>query len=89
MPLLEERFQTHVGAEHGATVQTIHPLGLKAHPRNKSNMDCVYRGSRGFVGATMFRPFLPKGSASSVDDLCRGRWLRDQFDRRHVRWHRL
>lgn len=45
------------------------PSGLKAHPRNKSDEELrlmVERG--GFIGVTMFPPFLPKGAESTVDD---------------------
>jgi membrane dipeptidase len=45
------------------------PAGLKAHPRNKSDDELRFIVDHGgFVGVTMFPPFLPKGSASSVDD---------------------
>ena len=45
------------------------PAGLKAHPRNKSDDELRFIADHGgFVGVTMFPPFLPKGSASSVDD---------------------
>lgn len=45
------------------------PAALKAHPRNKTDEDLRFIVERGgFVGVTMFPPFLPKGSASTVDD---------------------
>ncbi len=45
------------------------PAGLKAHPRNKSDEEIRHIVDRGgFVGVTMFPPFLPKGAASNVDD---------------------
>ena len=45
------------------------PAGLKEHPRNKSDEDLRYIAERdGFVGVTMFPPFLPKGTDSTVDD---------------------
>jgi membrane dipeptidase len=45
------------------------PAGLKAHPRNKSDAELRFIADHGgFVGVTMFPPFLPKGSESSVDD---------------------
>jgi membrane dipeptidase len=45
------------------------PAGLKAHPRNKSDEELRFIVDHGgFVGVTMFPPFLPKGSESSVDD---------------------
>ena len=45
------------------------PGALKAHPRNKSDeqlRSIVERG--GFVGVTMFPPFLRRGTESTVDD---------------------
>jgi membrane dipeptidase len=45
------------------------PAGLKPHPRNKSDAELRHIVDRGgFVGVTMFPPFLPKGAASTVDD---------------------
>ena len=45
------------------------PAGLKEHPRNKSDEDLEYIARQnGFVGVTMFPPFLPKGINSTVDD---------------------
>ncbi|QQP90657.1 dipeptidase [Skermanella sp. TT6] len=45
------------------------PSGLKAHPRNKSDEQLRFIAEHdGFVGVTMFPPFLPKGPASTVDD---------------------
>ncbi len=45
------------------------PAALKAHPRNKSDEELRFIADRGgFVGVTMFPPFLPKGPASTVDD---------------------
>ncbi len=45
------------------------PSGLKAHPRNKSDEEIRYIADRGgFVGVTMFPPFLKRGTASTVDD---------------------
>jgi membrane dipeptidase len=45
------------------------PAALKPHPRNKSDDELRFIAERGgFVGVTMFPPFLPKGSASTVDD---------------------
>lgn len=45
------------------------PAGLKEHPRNKSDDDLKFIADRnGFVGVTMFPPFLPKGTDSTVDD---------------------
>ena len=45
------------------------PSGLKAHPRNKSDEQLKFIVDHGgFVGVTMFPPFLKKGSAATVDD---------------------
>jgi membrane dipeptidase len=45
------------------------PAALKAHPRNKSDEELRFIADHGgFVGVTMFPPFLPKGPDSTVDD---------------------
>jgi membrane dipeptidase len=45
------------------------PAALKPHPRNKSNAQLRFIAEHGgFVGVTMFPPFLPRGPASTVDD---------------------
>lgn len=45
------------------------PSGLKAHPRNKSDDELRYIVDKGgFVGVTMFPPFLAKGIESTIDD---------------------
>jgi len=45
------------------------PAGLKAHPRNKSDDELRFIADRGgFIGVTMFPPFLAKGVNSTVDD---------------------
>ena len=45
------------------------PAGLKAHPRNKSDEELRFiAGQGGFVGVTMFPPFLKQGVDASVDD---------------------
>ena len=45
------------------------PAGLKAHPRNKADEELRFIVDRGgFVGVTMFPPFLAKGVNSTVDD---------------------
>lgn len=45
------------------------PAGLKAHPRNKSDEQLRFIAERGgFIGVTMFPPFLRKGTAATVDD---------------------
>ena len=45
------------------------PAGLKEHPRNKSNEELKFIADHGgFIGVTMFSPFLKKGPDSTVDD---------------------
>ena len=45
------------------------PSGLKAHPRNKSDEELRFIADHGgFIGVTMFPPFLRRGTASTVDD---------------------
>jgi membrane dipeptidase len=45
------------------------PSGLKAHPRNKSDEQLKFIADHGgFVGVTMFPPFLKRGIDSTVDD---------------------
>jgi membrane dipeptidase len=45
------------------------PAALKAHPRNKSDEQLRFIVERGgFVGVTMFPPFLKRGTSSTVDD---------------------
>jgi membrane dipeptidase len=45
------------------------PAGLKEHPRNKSDEELKFIADQGgFVGVTMFSPFLKKGPNSTVDD---------------------
>ena len=45
------------------------PAGLKAHPRNKSDAQIRFISDKGgFVGVTMFPPFLKNGPASTVAD---------------------
>lgn len=45
------------------------PAGLKAHPRNKSDEQLRFIADRGgFVGVTMFSPFLKRGIESNIDD---------------------
>lgn len=45
------------------------PAGLKAHPRNKSDEDLRFIADHdGFVGVTMFPPFLKNGIHSTVYD---------------------
>jgi membrane dipeptidase len=45
------------------------PAALKAHPRNKSDDQLRFIAARGgFVGVTMFPPFLKRGTDSTIDD---------------------
>lgn len=45
------------------------PSGLKEHPRNKSDGQLRFIADHGgFIGVTMFPPFLKKGTGSTVDD---------------------
>ncbi|HEY7758865.1 MAG TPA: dipeptidase [Burkholderiales bacterium] len=45
------------------------PAALKAHPRNKSDEQLRFIAERGgFVGVTMFPPFLKRGTEATVDD---------------------
>jgi membrane dipeptidase len=45
------------------------PAGLKAHPRNKSDEQLKFIADHGgFVGVTMFPPFLKRGPSATVDD---------------------
>ena len=45
------------------------PAGLKEHPRNKSDEELRFIAEHGgFVGVTMFPPFLRHGARSTVDD---------------------
>jgi membrane dipeptidase len=45
------------------------PAGLKAHPRNKSDAELRFIAERGgFIGVTMFPPFLARGNAATIED---------------------
>jgi membrane dipeptidase len=45
------------------------PSGLKEHPRNKSDEQLKFIADNGgFIGVTMFSPFLAKGPDAAVDD---------------------
>jgi membrane dipeptidase len=47
----------------------VAPAGLKDHPRNKSDEQIRFIVDHGgFVGVTMFPPFLRRGADSTVDD---------------------
>lgn len=70
---------SHVGPQTSTDVITVSkqpvayshclPSGLKAHPRNKSDEQLKFIADKGgFVGVTMFPPFLKRGPQSNVDD---------------------
>lgn len=45
------------------------PSGLKDHPRNKSDEELKFIADRGgFIGVTMFAPFLKNGIDSTIED---------------------
>jgi len=45
------------------------PSGLKEHPRNKSDEELKFIADKGgFIGVTMFSPFLKRGPESTVED---------------------
>ena len=45
------------------------PSGLKDHPRNKTDEQLKFiADSGGFIGVTMFPPFLKNGANSTIDD---------------------
>jgi len=45
------------------------PSGLKEHPRNKSDAELKFIADHGgFVGVTMFTPFLKKGVKATIED---------------------
>jgi membrane dipeptidase len=47
----------------------ILPAALKAHPRNKSDEEIRFIADRGgFVGVTMFPPFLARGNEATIED---------------------
>lgn len=47
----------------------VAPAGLKDHPRNKSDAQLRFIADHGgFIGVTMFPPFLARGTDSTVDD---------------------
>ncbi|WP_372379415.1 dipeptidase [Vibrio natriegens] len=70
---------SHVGAKTSKEVILVSekpvcyshclPSGLKDHPRNKSDEELRFIADHGgFVGVTMFAPFLKNGIHSTVDD---------------------
>jgi membrane dipeptidase len=47
----------------------ILPAALKSHPRNKSDEEIRFIAAHGgFVGVTMFPPFLARGNNATIDD---------------------
>ncbi|MBI2203170.1 MAG: membrane dipeptidase [Candidatus Rokubacteria bacterium] len=62
------------------------PAELKQHPRNKETRQLKAVADRGgLVGVTMFPPFLPKGTASTVDDYAGIiEWMVDRLGEDHV-----
>jgi membrane dipeptidase len=62
------------------------PTELKAHPRNKDTRQLRAVADRGgLVGVTMFPPFLPKGTASTVEDYAAIiEWMVDRCGEDHV-----
>ena len=45
------------------------PAGLKEHPRNKADDELRFIADHGgFIGVTMFTPFLRRGGEASIDD---------------------
>src|SRR5260370_42110233 len=58
-----------VASKRPAAYTHILPAALKAHPRNKSDEEIRFIVEHGgFVGVTMFPPFLANGNNASVDD---------------------
>ena len=62
------------------------PKAMKEHPRNKETRQLKVVADRGgLVGVTMFPPFLPKGTASTVDDYAEIiEWMVDRCGEDHV-----
>jgi membrane dipeptidase len=70
---------SHVGAQTSEDVilaskkpvayTHVLPAALKAHPRNKSDNELKFIADHGgFIGVTMFPPFLAKGNDASIED---------------------
>lgn len=70
---------SHVGAQtsRDAILESNEPVAyshclptkVKEHPRNKSDEELRFiADAGGFVGVTMFPPFLPRGNDSTIDD---------------------
>lgn len=62
------------------------PKELKAHPRNKPTDQLKAVADKGgLIGVTMFPPFLPKGTTSTVDDYAEIiEWMVDRCGEDHV-----
>src|SRR5258708_27593488 len=61
--------ETILASKKPVTYSHCLPSGLKAHPRNKSDEQLKFIADHGgFVGVTMFPPFLKRGTEATVDD---------------------
>lgn len=61
--------ETILASSKPVTYSHCLPAGLKDHPRNKSDAQLKFIADHGgFIGVTMFAPFLPRGADSTVDD---------------------
>ncbi len=59
----------NLASKRPAAYTHILPAALKAHPRNKSDEEIRFIVEHGgFVGVTMFPPFLARGNDSTVED---------------------
>jgi membrane dipeptidase len=67
-------------------MRPVLPAELKVHPRNKETRQLKAVADRGgLIGVTMFPPFLPKGTASTVDDYATIiEWMVDRCGEDHV-----
>lgn len=61
--------ETILASKKPVTYSHCLPAGLKEHPRNKSDEQLRFiAGHGGFIGVTMFPPFLRRGVDATVDD---------------------
>ncbi len=61
--------ETIVASKQPVTYSHCLPAGLKEHPRNKSDVQLRFIADHGgFIGVTMFPPFLKRGIEATVDD---------------------
>jgi membrane dipeptidase len=61
--------QTIIASKKPVCYSHCLPLSLKQHPRNKSDEQLKFIASRGgFIGVTMFPPFLKRGADANVED---------------------